>query len=287
MSLIRKIYQQFTSRKEFPLILVTGAPKTGTTAVYHSIREQLPANSTCLFEPENRDLEIPETLSAHVLVKSFVPYSIKYDHFTKKILITRDPRDNALSRLLYSPYNIKLTQILGSQERTNAYITDFLKLLEHKEKNPKDIGFRELYEMFQSVITREYSDAVIRYYEERPSLFILKYEDYVDGKLNLLSEFLGLKISIADDVPQKRVIRSKSYGNWKNWFTRDDIGFFREKFQHYMSVFGYEDDWEINENPEIDPQVSSLYVRKLIEEADKDFDSLSKKKYAKLSSDEG
>ena len=53
-----------------------------------------------------------------------------------------------------------------------------------------------------------------------------------------------------------------------------------------MDVFGYEDNWEINENPEIDPQVSSLYVRKLIGDADKDVKSLSKKKYTKLSSDE-
>ena len=229
MKLFQVIRNRLTSRNKFPLILVTGAPKTGTTAVYHSIREQLPVNSTCLFEPEHRDLQIPEIISSPVLVKSFVPYSIKYDHFTKKILITRDPRDNALSRILYSPYNIKLSQIPGSQEKTNEYLTGFIKLLEKKEKNPKDVGFRELYEMFQSVVAREYSDAVISYYEERPSLFILKYEDYVDGKLNSLSGFLGLKISVADNVPQKRVIRSKSYGNWKNWFTRDDISLLQGK----------------------------------------------------------
>lgn len=267
MNLFKKISQQFSPKKEFPLILITGAPKTGTTAVYHSIREQLPADSTCLFEPENRSLQLPEIISSPVLVKSFVPISEKYDFFNKKILITRDPRDYIISRILYSTYDIIMSETQETTIRTHAYLNKFLRLLENKEANPGSVSFRTIYDLFKPFIMKEYLELVIKYYEERPSIFLFKYEDYVDGKLNLLNDFLGLKTSVVQDVPEKRVIRSKSYGNWKDWFTLDDIEFFKGKFHHYMNIFGYHDDWEINHDPNIDPKISSIYVRKLIDEA--------------------
>jgi hypothetical protein len=70
-----------------------------------------------------------------------------------------------------------------------------------------------------------------------------------------------------DDIPEKRVIRSKSYGNWKDWFTPSDVDFFRPLVIEYMQMFGYHDTWELNSNPYIDPSINSQYVMKLIEEA--------------------
>jgi len=63
------------------------------------------------------------------------------------------------------------------------------------------------------------------------------------------------------------VTRSKTYGNWKDWFTPSDVEFFRPQVKEYMERFGYHDNWELNSKPYIDPSVSSKYVIKLIEEA--------------------
>jgi len=66
---------------------------------------------------------------------------------------------------------------------------------------------------------------------------------------------------------EKRVIRSKAYGNWKDWFTISDVEFYRPIYNEYMEMFGYQDNWDLNANPLIDPRLSSQYVMKLIEEA--------------------
>jgi hypothetical protein len=93
MKFLNLFYPRSPDQKGNLRVMVTGKPKTGSTAVYHSIRKALPSKSTCLFEPENRALQLPEVISAPVLVKSFIPASQAYDYFDKKILIIRDPRD--------------------------------------------------------------------------------------------------------------------------------------------------------------------------------------------------
>ena len=108
---------------------------------------------------------------------------------------------------------------------------------------------------------------MIIYYNGHPDVFILRYEDYVDGKLEAVNKYLKLNLTIADKVPEKRVVRSRAYGNWKNWFTPEDIDYFRSSYLTYMNQFGYPDTWDLNDVPVIDPETSSRYVRRLINEA--------------------
>lgn len=274
-----KLFHRLSDKKKGnPMILVTGNPKTGTTAVYYSIKEVLPAESICLFEPENRNLQLPEIITSPVLVKSFVPFSKAYDHFNKKILIIRDPRDRIISQMLYRPYNIMLDKFITNEEMYERMLQEMLKLLHQKEKDPGSVSVKDIRILLNLEPLDNLNEKLMEYYQNRPDVFVYKYEDHIEGKLINLSQYLGFAVKKIEDVPEKRVIRSKSYGSWRDWFTPADVAYYRPIFDNFMHMFGYDDPWELNANPGIDPSISSRYVIKLIEEAKEHL--ISKKKEA-------
>jgi hypothetical protein len=267
MTLLSLFKRWNSDKKDFPMILVTGFPKTGTTAVYHSIREALPVNAFCLFEPEHRNLKLPDKIETPVLVKSFISSSEAYDYFEKKILIIRDPRDQIISQMLYRPYNIITQNLVEPGEKIKPVLREMLELLHQKELEPGSVSVKDIRKLLNLEMSGHYGKIMIEYYKKRPLLFVYKYEDYIDGNLKHLNKYLGLEVKKVVDVPEKRVVRSKTYGNWKDWFTKADVDYYHEIFHDYMETFGYDDDWELNPSPYIDPQLSSGYVSSLIKEA--------------------
>lgn len=267
MKALTSIKKFFTGNTKPDRILITGYPKTGTTVVYHSIRVRLPEGSICQFEPELRQMPFPEDNDLPVLVKSFIPYSVEYDSFNKKVLIVRDPRDTFISNLLYKPYNYVLGKIKGNEADTLEVIDTFLGLLKKKEQHPGSVSVRELHQLFEDQEFRVLDGKMIEYYQEHKRIFILRYEDFIDGHTRKLEKYLGLEIARDPEIQEKRVIRSKSYGNWKDWFTSEDVEYYHPKFKEFMDVFGYKDDWTLNESPSIDPSVSSEYVNRIVNEA--------------------
>lgn len=254
-------------QKQFPTILLTGMPKTGTTVLYHSIRKAMPGNTICLFEPEHKQQLVPQELRQPALVKSFIPYSLNFDHFQKKVLITRDPRDHLISTLLYTPYNIVTRVTFGTEEKSEEYLDILLRLLRKKEADPSSVTVREMQALYTRWPAEGYGAALIGYYEQHPEEFLFKYEDIVDEKFEKLENFIGFKFTKAEDVPEKRVVRSKAYGNWKDWFTPDDVEYYRPHYKPFMDRFGYPDDWTLNVPQHIDPKLSSEYVVGIVAQA--------------------
>ena len=183
MSLFSLFRHSFSQRKNCPLILVTGVPKTGTTIVYHSIRMALPQNALCLFEPEHRNLLLPDQINTPVLVKSFIPASLAYDHFDKKILIIRDPRDQIISQMLYRPYNIITQKLILPEEKSRRVLQEIMSLLHQKELDPGSVSVKEIRSLLEIEDIGQYGNNQMEYYEKRPSTFIYKYEDCIDGNL--------------------------------------------------------------------------------------------------------
>ncbi|MDQ1243994.1 MAG: hypothetical protein QG565_334, partial [Campylobacterota bacterium] len=99
--------------------------------------------------------------------------------------------------------------------------------------------------------------------------FIIKYEDFIDRKLDKLSEYLGFDISDNDDVGDalSRTVRSKAYNNWKHLFTQKDIPIMKQKFNaNLLAKYDYTD-WSLDENPVFAPSEGSLYIKNLILDA--------------------
>ncbi len=57
--------------------------------------------------------------------------------------------------------------------------------------------------------------------------------------------------------------RSKGAGEWKNWFTEEDVELFRPIYQPYLDVFPHYDQWTLNPEPVIHPETSLEYIERI------------------------
>jgi hypothetical protein len=258
-------------------IEIVGNAKTGTTGVFNSIRVPLRARdprTLLLFEPRSSSLY---RLGRHpvpfpVLVKAMAnknEMKVAYDAFTHHILIVRDPRDTLVSHLLYLPL-----QPYGIREAGPERLEELLRALEAKEAAPESRSFRSLFELAIALMhgDKEWTWEkylgrfdVLERLADTDDWFVLRYEDFTDNRLEPLSAYVDLEL--APVVPERvedmngHVVRSASYGDWRHWFTPDDVEFFRPLFKSYMGTFGYDDDWAPAAAPTIDPATASGYVR--------------------------
>ena len=266
-------------------VLILGQPKSGTTILFHILRESLPGETTCLFEPDT--CLPPADTDRNTLAKVLVDRARGYDHygpavcerFDKRIFLRRDPRDLLVSTFLYSAYDLPITTDFPK-------FAQFVSALRAKEQWPQRVsllGLLTLQGLLVGDSPRWSSDDFSRnlrfavHLSRRlgERLFHIKYEDVVDRQFAALQDYLGLPIKLVSEVDHgyQRVARSKGYGDWRNWFLPEDVAYFRPLFAEYMQEFGYDDDWELPAEPEIPSDRASGYLIRLADER-KQFDML-------------
>ena len=122
-------------------ILIHGVGKTGTTALFYTIRKALSGTVTELFEPVSLEFDAgPSAPAQHVLAKVLLRETIPvpYERFPWKIMTVRDPRDILISRLLYLIWHAAFRADPGCM---NTYLT----LLRAKERDPACIPLKDLF----------------------------------------------------------------------------------------------------------------------------------------------
>jgi hypothetical protein len=281
-------------------ILIIGTAKSGTTAIYKSIKDEMvraedkegkAARLVSFFEPSAAEFQTAlRSRAKNLIVKITLIDRAAYKNlykdieaFDKQIMIIRDPRDILISNLLYNTRWMRFSQ---DPERRAV----FLKAIEEKEQDPSAHSLLSLYQLRDKLESEvmlswetprswhdEYNDYAIavRMIDTYQDMYVLRYEDYIDNKLSGVQDYIGLEISGNADVSSLReqhslkksvnnIARSKAYGNWKNWFTADDVKTFRPLFQPLMSKAGYADEWALNSNPVIKPENASLYLKRII-----------------------
>ncbi|QAY77679.1 hypothetical protein [Sphingosinicella sp. BN140058] len=270
-------------------IVIYGLAKSGTSALFYKIRNSLPAGTISLFEPSTytRRERLLERLRAarrghfapDVLAK-LLPWDWRpvrlgdFDDFDRQILLVRDPRDRLVSALLYKTYN-------ASFVRDASAAADFLDLVRRKEANPGAVTMLRLLRTFDALeeaagaqsswMDRYHHRGVtlpLRFHDERPHLPVFRYEQLVDSQFGPLEEMLGLSLGGAAKVPDslQRVVRTKGYGAWRNWFTPEDVAELRPLFQAYLDRYYSGADWDLQASPAIDAKHGSIYVERVINE---------------------
>ena len=266
-------------------IVILGKGKSGTTVLVHMlaaafpecrpvpggfrahVRERRGANAgdsfVCKFTYNDKKGRSFDTVMRHVADEGY----------HKKIWVTRDPRDNAVSDALF--------RWRRRHRKSGRQLRACLSLVERKQRDPRSVPFSEIYrftgdpggpETLEQMIANER-----RRYERMtdfvgglgPDWFIFKYEDLVDGKLAALSEYLGREVLASSELPRDDRVkaRTKSYGDWRNWFTEDDVRSFEPLFAPYMELVGYDaGDWELAPEASIDPATASEYIRRIAAE---------------------
>jgi len=181
---------------------------------------------------------------------------------------------------------------LFNRKQFQAYFDQILK----KEKAPTSLPFIEICRYAGHLdwpISREkvLEEERVRYERMRTFVknlgsgwFIFKYEDMVTGKFDTINRYLGFELKSEAEVPKgtgkDKVIRKKAFGDWRHWFTEEDVALFKPAYLPYMEAVGYNcDDWALAPAPLIEPQFSSVYVKNL---ADKGHSNILKRFYDNL-----
>lgn len=248
-------------------ILIAGQAKSGTTALYYALKQTLPRKYTCLFEPRSNDAA---AVGGRVLAKVLINPSLKLDDgiFHKKILLVRDPRDNLVSRLLYAIYDQKFLADDGK-------VGIFIERLEQKQRKPASVPLLELLKALGDLSGEDMLGRFVlrhriglEFDRLNRDYFVYKYEHFVAGRYSRLEEYLGFALKFNGDVDavHSRVARSKGSGEWRNWFTEQDVKYFGDTFQQYLAKYEYDMKWQLNPEPEISPKHSTEYVMRLVRE---------------------
>lgn len=260
-------------------ILIIGLPKTGTSILTYKIADHF-KDHVIHFEPGKQNGLNDYEFHKKVCLRTNKPVITKnlyyYNHpnrlqeiislYDKVVWINRDPRDRLISEFFYR-WN------KGHNPDTDKFERS-LKRVQKKEKQPMAINFFQLVQGFNNSNPFQFTLNQVRnqmillseFDKVKNKLFVYKYEDLIDKRFGRLEEYLGFQVSYESDLPDKleRVVRSKKYGNWRNWFTEDDCTFFRGIYYEFLLKMDYDpEDWTLNKNQQIDPKEGSEYMKRI------------------------
>ncbi len=266
-------------------VLILGTGKTGTTVMVYKVAGGLPnCHAFSGGRPGKYVGDYENAVYKHTYEerkgKSFEIFKehLNKEHYDRKIWMARDPRDAAVSRMLYRWHK----GFEGKKKQYEAHLDLVLK----KEKVPTSVAFCEICRYtghngwprtVEQVVEEEDNryQQMVKFVKGLGSdWFLLTFEDMVAGKFEALNNYLGFEVQADATVPstsgKAKVIRKKSSGDWRHWFTAEDVEIFKPAFAPYMELIGYDgDDWSPDPNPVIEPEYSSVYMQNLPRKATK------------------
>jgi len=266
-------------------IFILGTGKSGTTALVYKVAGGLPnCHAFSGGRPGKYVGDYENAVYKHTYEeskgKSFDLYlnHLKEEYYDRKIWMARDPRDVAVSRMLYRWQK-------GNKGQKDQYLAH-LNLVLKKEHDPRSVSFIEIYRYarfnkWPLPLEAVFEEEQVRY--ERMHAFVKRldkdwffftYENMVAKNFEALNEYLGFSVQADGEVPQStgkaKVIRKKSTGDWRHWFTEEDVKLLKPAYAPYMERIDYDcTDWTLNSNPIIEPKYSSEYMQRLARKAPK------------------
>ncbi|CAN5831911.1 hypothetical protein BH23ACT10_BH23ACT10_27640 [soil metagenome] len=255
-------------------ILTSGLHKTGTTGLYNAVKRAVVDTDppyVHLFEPKDPtpfaalDRYAPQRpILTKILVHRLGDCEVDYDSFPRRVMTVRDPRDIAISRLLFRPL-YGWTSYHIDPRRLDPFVT----ALKEKEADPSSHSVLALHRLATELgfeggawDTVQRQMAELMRVVDAHDFHMLRYEDFVDGRLDAVSGYLDMEITNprATDIGWlSHIPRSMGYGEWRHWFLDEDDRYFGELFADFMQRFGY-DDWSRPPTQVIEPATSSDYV---------------------------
>jgi hypothetical protein len=259
-------------------ILVVGLHKTGTTGLYHAIKEAVAEldDYAFLFEPKSPEPLLALTRYApqrpvltKVLVNRLRNCALRYEDFDHRFMTIRDPRDIVVSRLLFRP-------MFGwtAYELPVERLEPFVRALKEKEADPASHSVVALHRLADELGMADAGwPGLLRQMRRqrrvlaRHGFSVVHYEDFVEGRLRGVSEQLGVPVTNPGAQSTggwlDHIQRSMGHGEWRQWFLEEDVEHFRDLFGDYAEAFGYHD-WEPADSQSIDPATSSQYVERKV-----------------------
>jgi len=228
--------------------LIAGLAKSGTTILFSRMQQAIAPEPKTFFEPD-RDDQLQEILDSasdsqptlsKVLIGRVTSRNELLRQFQRHIVIHRDPRDQFISMLLYLFYDF---QISGDTDGFDqAY-----HALARKIERPREHSTIELYNIVAKIVGRAPVGVFNKLHQEQKSYIeafspaLLRYEDFLDDKLEGIETYLGFSLSNRAEVPKEyqRVARSRGYGDWQFWLNDDDLAYVNREWGETLTSFDY------------------------------------------------
>jgi hypothetical protein len=252
-------------------ILLLGLAKTGSTGLYNNVKAALAAaghDYYCLFEPTRSDqlhcihrYAPAMPILTKVMIAREPDLQLRYDLFPRRVTLLRDPRDMIVSFLLFRPF-IRADVPWGQVE-------PFVEAIRAKEADPASRSVQDLHRLADDLGLASYRlERVVEFMEwqesliDRHDVFTVRYEDFIAGRLDALSAYLGLEVGNGAVASPwlAHILRSGEAGDWRHWFTEEDVTAYRPYVARYMKRFEYPDDWVLADDPVISSETSSCYI---------------------------
>jgi hypothetical protein len=240
-------YTHHILREKFLKYLIAGLAKSGTTILFSRLQQAIDPAPATYFEPDT-DTQLQDILdqraTAHTLAKVLIgrvtSKNTLLGDFDRHILIYRDPRDQFISMLLYLFYDFQ-------EKGDHSGFEQAKEALERKIKDPTGHSTVELYNLLAVLVGRAPIAVFNNLHREQQayidafSPYLLRYEDFVDGDLEAVEQYVGLSLRNNAQVPDiyNRVARSKAYGEWKNWLNERDLEHINEEWGNAIQALGY------------------------------------------------
>lgn len=261
-------------------IFILGHGKSGTTVFLYKVAAGLPdCQAFAGGDPGKHLGDYENAVYKHTYKeRKGRTFEIYLEHanevnYDRKIWVARDPRDIAISEMLYRWHKGHR----GQKEQYQAH----LKLVQQKEQEPASVPFHVICRYIGQKIWPMTTEEVIAREEFRyqrmldfvKSLgnewFVFRYEDMIEKNFDMLNEYLGFEIKDDAEIPlttkKSKVARKKAYGDWRQWFTEEDVDLYKPVYTPYMNLIGYDcKDWALSTESTIDPEFSSLYIERLV-----------------------
>lgn len=244
-------------------ILILGAAKSGTTALFYAIRSALTVGQGLKvegnFEPveasdiiqylqtSSDDVKLVKALLGPILRRG----SLLSEQFDRRIVIYRDPRDNIVSRIVFI-----LTRLFPLSEREK--IAEVMALLRQKEQAPDSISIVSIVKELARLSGRTDLLEQMRSNATLPALmkrkhgdqyFMMPYDDLVNENFSSLSTYLGFEVTGRFETDEKHafVARTKTSGEWRNWFLDEDVAYFASAVADDFRLLGFDPDEQPND----------------------------------------
>jgi tetratricopeptide (TPR) repeat protein len=243
-------------------VLIAASPKTGSTALAYHIKAALPDHQL-YFEPLSLS-RVPDS-SDKVIVKHIYPVTpgelAKYD---RPIILVRHPFDIVVSFALFATTS---DVALVDKITLNNYFTihrvqqgvpgaRFLDVCEPRMQRLRENIFSPL------LATNDLFSA------RRDQALLLHYEEMSAGELSSVWSYLGRSQGCDAILPPEHsfVARTRGFGDWKNWFTEDDVEFFGAlpAIRGYAENFGYDLTFDPHHVKEIREESGCAYFVKAV-----------------------
>lgn len=253
-------------------IAIVGQGRGGTSCLYYAIVDALKKQGHSVlatYERYGRDMfaGFARHSRDRWVVAKFLTTQPGWDPslvkgIPRRLQITRDPRDTAVSVMLFSAVALA-KQPPGKRSDT---LKEWVEMLQRKEQDPHSVDLCDLYEFILKALVKDARAMWDMRWQVPIAVFdtIEPYHVRLEALVEdptVVSDYLGFDIHLAPPPEGKQHVLRSGRSTWANWFTPRDVAYFRPVMQPFMKKFGYADDWVLAEDPRVDPLESSQYVQ--------------------------